>query len=98
VPAPGIYEILRCRRLDWPDGPRLFLHDQWSRLAVFPRTETRRHLCRGNRLAQGWSKTAVEINVGIGHSALSIVGDRAYTKGNTNDTDTVSASRFPLAR
>jgi outer membrane protein assembly factor BamB len=31
------------------------------------------------------------INVGIGHSAVSVVGDRAYTMGNTNDTDTVFA-------
>ncbi len=30
-----------------------------------------------------------KINVGIGHSAVSVVGDRAYTMGNTNDTDTV---------
>jgi outer membrane protein assembly factor BamB len=32
-----------------------------------------------------------QINVGIGHSAVSVVGDRAYTMGNTNDTDTVFA-------
>jgi outer membrane protein assembly factor BamB len=32
-----------------------------------------------------------KINVGIGHSAVSVVGDRAYTMGNTNDTDTVFA-------
>ena len=30
-----------------------------------------------------------KLNVGIGHSAVSIVGDRAYTMGNSNDTDTV---------
>src|SRR5215216_2616463 len=30
-----------------------------------------------------------KINVGIGHSAVSVVGDRAYTMGNTNDIDTV---------
>jgi outer membrane protein assembly factor BamB len=30
-----------------------------------------------------------KINVGIGHSAVSVVGDRAYTMGNTNDTDTI---------
>ena len=30
-----------------------------------------------------------KINVGIGHSALSVVGDRAYTMGNANETDTV---------
>ena len=30
-----------------------------------------------------------KINVGIGHSAISVVGDRAYTMGNTNNTDTV---------
>jgi outer membrane protein assembly factor BamB len=32
-----------------------------------------------------------KINVGIGHSAVSVVGDRAYTMGNANDTDTVFA-------
>ena len=32
-----------------------------------------------------------KVNVGIGHSAVSVVGDRAYTMGNTNDTDTVFA-------
>ena len=31
------------------------------------------------------------INVGIGHSAVSVVGNRAYTMGNANDTDTVFA-------
>jgi outer membrane protein assembly factor BamB len=30
-----------------------------------------------------------KINVGIGHSAVSVVGDRAYTMGNANSTDTV---------
>ena len=30
-----------------------------------------------------------KINVGIGHSAVSVVGNRAYTMGNANDTDTV---------
>ncbi len=30
-----------------------------------------------------------KINVGIGHSAISVVGDRAYTMGNANATDTV---------
>src|SRR6476646_6804468 len=30
-----------------------------------------------------------KINVGIGHSALAVVGDRAYTMGNANETDTV---------
>src|SRR4051794_30890966 len=34
-------------------------------------------------------KALWKINVGIGHSALSIVGDRAYTMGNTDDIDTV---------
>ena len=29
-----------------------------------------------------------KINVGIGHSAVSVVGDRAYTMGNTDDIDT----------
>ena len=32
-----------------------------------------------------------KINVGIGHSALAVVGDRAYTMGNANETDTVFA-------
>ena len=30
-----------------------------------------------------------KINVGIGHSAVSVVGDRAYTMGNTDDIDTI---------
>ena len=30
-----------------------------------------------------------KINVGIGHSAVSVVGARAYTMGNTDDIDTV---------
>jgi outer membrane protein assembly factor BamB len=30
-----------------------------------------------------------KINVGIGHSAVSVVGDRAYTMGNTDGVDTV---------
>ena len=30
-----------------------------------------------------------KINVGIGHSALSVVGARAFTMGNTDDIDTV---------
>jgi outer membrane protein assembly factor BamB len=29
------------------------------------------------------------INVGIGHSAVSVVGDRAYTMGNADSTDTI---------
>jgi outer membrane protein assembly factor BamB len=37
----------------------------------------------------GGPKQRWKINVGIGHSAVSVVGDRAYTMGNTNDTDTV---------
>jgi outer membrane protein assembly factor BamB len=32
-----------------------------------------------------------KINVGIGHSAVSVVGGLAYTMGNANDTDTVFA-------
>ena len=32
-----------------------------------------------------------KINVGIGHSAVSVVGNRAYTMGNANETDTVYA-------
>ena len=43
--------------------------------------------------AVGWPKDGPKqlwkINVGIGHSAVSVVGDRAYTMGNTNDTDTI---------
>jgi outer membrane protein assembly factor BamB len=31
------------------------------------------------------------INVGIGHSAVSVAGNRAYTMGNANETDTVFA-------
>ena len=38
---------------------------------------------------KGGPKQVWKINVGIGHSAVSVVGDRAYTMGNTNDTDTV---------
>jgi outer membrane protein assembly factor BamB len=30
-----------------------------------------------------------KINVGIGHSAVTVVGSRAYTMGNANETDTV---------
>ena len=30
-----------------------------------------------------------KINVGIGHSALTVVGDRACTMGNTDDIDTI---------
>ena len=40
-------------------------------------------------MANGRAKTAVEDNVGIGHSAVSVVGDRAYTMGNTDDDDTI---------
>jgi outer membrane protein assembly factor BamB len=40
-----------------------------------------------------WPKTGPrqlwKINVGIGHSALTVVGDRAYTMGNTDDVDTI---------
>jgi outer membrane protein assembly factor BamB len=32
-----------------------------------------------------------KINVGIGHSALSVVGDRGYTMGNADETDTIFA-------
>jgi outer membrane protein assembly factor BamB len=38
---------------------------------------------------KGGPRQLWKINVGIGHSAVSVVGDRAYTMGNTNDTDTV---------
>lgn len=34
-------------------------------------------------------KEVWKANVGIGHSAVSVVGDRAYTMGNANDTDTI---------
>jgi outer membrane protein assembly factor BamB len=37
----------------------------------------------------GGPKQLWKINVGIGHSAVSVVGDRAYTMGNSNDTDTI---------
>jgi outer membrane protein assembly factor BamB len=39
----------------------------------------------------GGPRQVWKINVGIGHSAVSVVGDRAYTMGNANDTDTVFA-------
>jgi outer membrane protein assembly factor BamB len=38
---------------------------------------------------KGGPKQVWKINVGMGHSAVSVVGDRAYTMGNANDTDTV---------
>ena len=37
----------------------------------------------------GGPRQVWKINVGIGHSAVSVVGNRAYTMGNANDTDTV---------
>jgi outer membrane protein assembly factor BamB len=41
----------------------------------------------------GWPKGGPrqrwKINVGIGHSSISVVGNRAYTMGNSNETDTV---------
>jgi outer membrane protein assembly factor BamB len=37
----------------------------------------------------GGPRQVWKINVGIGHSAVSVVGNRAYTMGNSNDTDTV---------
>ena len=39
----------------------------------------------------GGPRQVWKINVGIGHSAVSVAGDRAYTMGNANDTDTVFA-------
>lgn len=41
------------------------------------------------RWPEGGPKQLWKINVGIGHSAVSVAGDRAYTMGNANDTDTV---------
>jgi outer membrane protein assembly factor BamB len=38
---------------------------------------------------KGGPKQLWKINVGIGHSALAVAGDRAYTMGNANDTDTI---------
>jgi outer membrane protein assembly factor BamB len=38
---------------------------------------------------KGGPKQLWKVNVGIGHSAVSVVGNRAYTMGNTNDTDTI---------
>src|SRR5258708_38140086 len=38
---------------------------------------------------KGGPKQVWKINVGIGHSAVSVAGDRAYTMGNNNDTDTI---------
>src|SRR5215207_156257 len=40
---------------------------------------------------KGGPKQLWKINVGIGHSAVSVVGNRAYTMGNANDIDTVFA-------
>lgn len=39
-----------------------------------------------------------KINVGIGHSAVSVSGNRAYTMGNANATDTVYAIDVPTGR
>ncbi len=38
---------------------------------------------------KGGPKQLWTINVGIGHSAVTVVGNRAYTMGNTDNTDTV---------
>ena len=47
----------------------------------------------GRAEAVAWPKrrpqTVWKINVGIGHSAVTVVGNRAYTMGNADDTDTV---------
>jgi outer membrane protein assembly factor BamB len=40
---------------------------------------------------EGGPRQLWKINVGIGHSAVSVAGDRAYTMGNANDTDTIFA-------
>jgi len=40
---------------------------------------------------KGGPRQVWKINVGIGHSALAVAGDRAYTMGNDNETDTVFA-------
>ena len=70
-------------------GPRLSNHHDGCRLAVLPRTGSRWQVRRVHHLAEERPKQLWKINVGIGHSAVSVVGDRAYTMGNTNDTDTV---------
>ena len=38
---------------------------------------------------KGGPKVRWTLNVGIGHSAVTVVGDRAYTMGNSNETDTI---------
>src|SRR5438128_12405597 len=38
---------------------------------------------------KGGPRQVWKINVGIGHSALAVIGDRGYTMGNANETDTV---------
>lgn len=38
---------------------------------------------------QDGPKQVWETNVGVGHSAVAVVGDRAYTMGNTDDVDMV---------
>ncbi|MFN7934983.1 MAG: PQQ-binding-like beta-propeller repeat protein [Bryobacteraceae bacterium] len=40
---------------------------------------------------KGGPKLLWKINVGIGHSAITVAGDRAYTMGNANETDTIYA-------
>jgi outer membrane protein assembly factor BamB len=64
----------RTLGVDWPSF-RGPAHDgKSSEMIVWPKNGPR----------QVW-----KLNVGIGHSAVSVVGDRAYTMGNANDIDTV---------
>ncbi len=72
--AFGSFSATRIMGADWPCF-RGPNHDGISTEAiVWPKSGPR----------QVW-----KINVGIGHSALAVVGDRAYTMGNANETDTV---------
>jgi outer membrane protein assembly factor BamB len=63
-----------ARGADWPSF-RGPTHDGVSAEAI--------------RWPAGGPRQVWKINVGIGHSAVTIVGDRAYTMGNANETDTI---------
>jgi outer membrane protein assembly factor BamB len=73
----GSFFLNMVQSADWPAfrGPN---HNGISSEAIaWPKT--------------GGPKQLWKINVGIGHSAVTVVGNRAYTMGNANDTDTVFA-------
>ena len=74
VLAIGSFSVTRIRAADWPCF-RGPNHNGISTEAI--------------SWPKGGPKPVWKINVGIGHSAVSVVGDRAYTMGNANDTDTV---------